>query len=152
MKVYLFLHVLGAVLFIGNIITGVFWKVATDRTGEPQSIYRMSKFVMLADYVFTLPGIALLITFGHLLVEEAGYPLMEWNWLSLSYLLFIVSGVVWMVALVPLQRKMVRMSKIGVESGRIPESYYHYSRLWSGIGTFSILLPLITLFLMVVKP
>lgn len=152
MKVYLFLHVLGAILFVGNIITAAFWKLAADRTGDPRTIHQTSRLVMLADYAFTLPGIAMLLIFGHLLVHEAGYSLWEWSWLGISYALFIVSGMIWMVVLLPGQRKMVQSSKIGLESGRIPDSYYRYSRLWNGFGTISILLPLITLFLMVVKP
>ena len=28
------LHILSVVLFLGNIITGVFWKVHADRTGD----------------------------------------------------------------------------------------------------------------------
>ena len=32
------LHVLAVVLFLGNIITGVFWKAHGDRTGDPRII------------------------------------------------------------------------------------------------------------------
>lgn len=152
MKVYLFLHVLGAILFIGNIIATAFWKTTSDSTGDPRTIHRTSRLILLADYSFTLTGISMLLIFGHLLMHEAGYDLFEWSWLSASYLLFVVSGIIWVAILLPIQRKMVQSSKIGLESGRIPESYYRYSKLWSVFGIVSILLPLVTLFLMVVKP
>jgi uncharacterized membrane protein len=152
MKVYLFLHVLGAILFLGNIITAAFWKVLADRSGDARTIHRTSKYVMLADYSFTLPGIVLLLTFGHLMAEKAGYELFEWSWLGFSYLLFIISGVIWIFILLPSQHRMIKWSKAGLDSGVIPGEYYRWSRIWNGFGIISVLLPVIVLFLMVVKP
>jgi len=35
MTLWLFLHIAGCVLFLGNIITAAFWKVRADLKGDP---------------------------------------------------------------------------------------------------------------------
>ena len=152
MRIYLFFHILGAILFLGNIVTAVFWKMIADRSADLRNRYQACKHVLLADYIFTLPGIVMLLTFGHLLVEEAGYSLFEWSWLSLSYLLFVLSGVIWMFILLPCQRQMIKWSRVGMDQGVMPKEYDKYSKIWNGFGSLSVLLPLTTLFMMVVKP
>jgi hypothetical protein len=75
------LYVLGAVLFVGNIITAAFWKLLAEREGNPQVIASAAKRVMLADYWFTIPGIMLLLTTRHVLMAQAGYSLLRLSWI-----------------------------------------------------------------------
>lgn len=54
MNIWLTLHLIGVVLFVGNIVTAAFWKVRADLSKNPVVIHSTVKNVMLADYVFTL--------------------------------------------------------------------------------------------------
>lgn len=61
---YLFLkslHVLSVVLFIGNIVTGVFWKVHADIAGDLRSRAQALAGIIASDRVFTMPGVLLII-------------------------------------------------------------------------------------------
>lgn len=151
-RIYLFLHVLGAVLFLGNIMTTAFWKIRQDRSHSPEALHHMAISVMRADYVFTVPGIVLLAVFGTLTALSYGYSFTELNWLTISLSLFAVSGLLWGTLLLPSQLQMVKLSKVGIESGVLPAEYYRHSRHWNVWGTVNTVIPLIILFLMVVKP
>jgi uncharacterized membrane protein len=54
MNVWLTLHLIGVVIFVGNIVTAAFWKVRADLLKNPSIIHSTVKNVMLSDYVFTL--------------------------------------------------------------------------------------------------
>ncbi|MBP1962686.1 DUF2269 family protein [Paenibacillus aceris] len=149
----LFLHVLGAVLFLGNIVTGAFWKVRAHYGKQDlTTIHLTVKNIMLADYVFTLPGIVLLLVPGFLMTAKRGYSFMEWNWLTAALLLFSISGLLWLFILLPLQRKMIRYSEESVRIGKQTEAYQHVSRKWDIYGTIGTILPLLSLVLMIWKP
>ncbi|RDU38080.1 hypothetical protein DRW41_00445 [Neobacillus piezotolerans] len=151
MNLWLTLHLIGVVLFVGNIITAAFWKIRADLTKKAAEIHRAVKNVMLADYIFTIPGLALIIVSGSRMAERAGMPMSGFNWLMLSLILFMVSGIIWAVILIPLQLKMIRHSAQCIESGTISKAYRDASRLWAVFGIAATLLPLVILYLMVTK-
>jgi len=151
MHFWLFVHVLGAVLLVGNIVTAAFWKLRADWQGQPVVIHSAAKNVMMADAVFTLPGIFMIIVSGSLMAEKAGYSLSGWNWLTLSLFLFTVTGIIWAAVLLPLQRSMIRHSRLALESGTISAAYRRASAAWAVFGTAATLLPVAVLYLMIAK-
>ncbi|CAM4486771.1 DUF2269 family protein [Paenibacillus tarimensis] len=151
MNLWLVLHLIGAVLFIGNILITAFWKVSADRSGNPDVIVLATRSVIRADLVFTLPGISLLLFSGHMMIEERGYSLWEWSWLTAAYLLFLTSGILWLGVLVPAQRQMLRLAQQSFTSGILCDDYRLASRRWNIGGTAATVLPLLVLLLMVVK-
>ncbi|MBN2984872.1 MULTISPECIES: DUF2269 family protein [Cohnella] len=151
MNVYLFLHVLGAILFVGNIVTAAFWKVRADASGDVRAIHLTARNVMLADYAFTIPGLALLVVSGALMAERGGYSLAGLNWLTFSLLLFALTGIIWLVALIPLQKKMIRASAEALREGAVTPAYRKASRCWAVFGIAATLLPVVILYLMVFK-
>jgi len=152
MHLYLLLHIVGVVLFLGNIVTAAFWKVRADLQGNAAVIHQTAKNVMLADWVFTLPGLALIIVSGGLMAAEAGYALSGTDWLTFSLVLFGVTGVIWLAVLLPMQRAMIRHSAAALTDGKIPEAYRQASRRWNAFGVAATLIPVVILYLMVFKP
>lgn len=151
MNGWLVLHVLGAILFVGNIVTAAFWKMAADRSGHPAIVHQAAWNVMRADRVFTVPGLALLIVSGSVLAVKAGYSLNGLNWLTLSLALLVVTAVLWLMLLIPLQRKMIRLSAEAVRAGTVPAAYRRASVRWAMFGTPATLLPVVILYLMIAK-
>lgn len=151
MNLLLFFHLFGAMLFLGNIVTAAFWKVRADGSGHPAAIHQTVKNVMLADYVFTLPGLLLIVVTGSIMAERAGYPMSGLNWLTVSLIVFAGSGAIWLAVLLPVQRRMIRYSAEALETGRIPASYRHASLYWAVFGILSILSTIVILYLMVTK-
>lgn len=151
MSIWLLLHLLGALLAVGNMITAAFWKIRADRTGNPVIIHGAARNVMLADYVFTIPGLVLLVVSGGVMAERAGIPLSGFNWLTLSLILFAVSGIIWGAVLLPAQRRMIKHSAECLASDSMSEAYRAASRTWAVYGVAATLLPIAILYLMVMK-
>ncbi|WP_433945520.1 DUF2269 family protein [Paenibacillus sp. SN-8-1] len=151
MNIWLTLHLIGILISIGNIITAAFWKVRADLTKQPVVIHYAVKNVMLADYVFTLPGIVLIIISGSMMAAQAGMSLSGLNWLTLSLILFAITGIIWAVILIPLQRGMIKYSEQSISTGSISNEYRNASRSWAIYGLIATLLPIVILYLMVAK-
>ena len=82
------LHVLAVVLFLGNIITGLFWKRHADRTGDPRLMAHALDGVIRSDRWFTMPGVLAIIVTGVGLAQSAGYPIFATGWIWKSLILF----------------------------------------------------------------
>lgn len=151
MNVLLFLHIFGVVIFLGNIVTAAFWKVRADIKRDPEFIHNTVKNVMLADFIFTLPGLILIIVSGILMAVQSGYSMDTFNWLTLSLFLFVLTGILWLAILVPIQRSMIRHSARSIDDGIISNEYRTVSRYWAIVGIAATLLPVVILYLMVTK-
>jgi uncharacterized membrane protein len=152
LEVLLALHILSAVIFVGNIITAAFWKVRADLSGNLETIALTTRAVLIADWAFTGPGILVLLGTGLAMVGLTGWERFQELWLGLSFVLLIVTGIIWIVVLVPLQRRMARLARDGAASGTLDSAYYRTSRMWAIFGGIATLLPVIILFLMVLRP
>ena len=152
LQVLLALHILAAVIFMGNMITAAFWKVRTDRSGSLEAKAINSRAVLLAGLIFTGPGILVLLVTGILMVGITGWDRFQETWLGLSLVLLLVTAIIWIVALVPLERRMVRMSRDALERGSEDPAYARASRRWAMFGGIATLLPVVVLFLMVLRP
>ena len=128
--VYLVLiHVISAIIFIGNIITAAFWKLKVEFSGDETHIHKTAKNIMVADYVFTLPSIITLLISGFLLAINSNYSLNEINWLTISLALFTLTEVISITLLLPLQRKMIKYS------GEEFNNKIKYKKVWQPLNT-----------------
>ncbi len=143
-------HMLGIVLFLGNIIVTGVWKVMADRTGNPAVIAFAQRLVTLTDWVFTAGGVALVLT-GGFGMAAAGYDLYS-GWLFLGISLFTVSGIIWAVVLVPVQIRQARLAAAFERGGEIPPVYWRLNRHWYFWGILATVIPLANLYVMVAKP
>ena len=65
---HVFLHIAGAVVFLGNIIVTGVWMLLAERTRSIPVIHFSAKAVIRADFLFTLPGVLLLVMNGLVMV------------------------------------------------------------------------------------
>jgi uncharacterized membrane protein len=145
-------HILGVILLAGNITITAFWKVLADMTKEATQIAFANRAVIIADWLFTLPGIVLTLGGGIGISLMGQWPLFEVSWLSWSVFWFVVAGILWMGFLIPLQIRQHRAAKLFAQTGDIPETYWRDARAWITIGLIATIPLLIILYLMVVKP
>ncbi len=94
LQVLLALHILAAVVFVGNIITAAFWKVRADRSGNLETIAITARSLLQADYVFTAPGIVVLLVTGIWMVGLSDWARFQEPWLGGSFVLLIITGVI----------------------------------------------------------
>jgi uncharacterized membrane protein len=146
------LHVLGVVMFIGNIMVTAWWKVMADRTRDPRIIAFAQRQVTLTDYVFTGGGVALIAATGYGAAVLHGMNIVEIRWLAWGNALFIASGIIWFLILIPVQARLARIAREFAVSDVIPGSYWQLERIWAVAGSIAVVLPLINLYWMVFKP
>lgn len=153
---YLFLkslHILAVVLFLGNIITGLFWKAHGDRTGDPRIIAHTLDGIIRSDRWFTLPGVVLIVGSGVATAGNAGIPILTTGWIWQSLVLFGVSGLAFVLQVAPLQVRLRALALAGSAGGQWDaQGYRRLSRRWEFWGVVATLTPLAALILMVVKP
>src|SRR5215813_12030949 len=146
------IHLLGVVLFLGNIIITAVWKTLADQTREPRTIAYAQRLVTVTDWIFTLGGVVLILIGGYGMVAIAGLDPLGQAWLIWGQGLFIASAVIWVLFLIPTQIAQARIARSFKQGEPIPESYWRLGKRWAVWGTIATLLPLANLYFMVFKP
>ena len=152
MEILLALHIVSAVVFMGNIITAAFWKVRADRSGSMETMANASRTLLLADIAFTGPGIAGLLATGIWMVSLTGWERLEEPWLGISLVLLALTAIIWGAGLLPLQFRMARLSRLQADNITSDPAYRRASKIWPMLGGIATLMPVVILFLMVLKP
>jgi uncharacterized membrane protein len=148
---WLVLHILGVVIFLGNIIVTAVWKVLADRTRNAAVVAYAQRLVTVTDIAFTATGAALIAVSGQAMADRFG-GVGGAGWLTLGFALFITSGVIWITTLIPIQIMQSRLARRFVVDGVIPDRYWRLAMLWYVLGGIAIALPLVNIYLMVAKP
>jgi uncharacterized membrane protein len=146
-------HIVVVVMYLGNIATAIFWKEHADRTRDPRLIAHALAGIILSDRLITLPG-AILITISGLASAHIGYtPMLRTGWVFWGIVLFSLSGVAFVRYVEPLQSRMLKLMKAGVESDSPDwDAYHRLSRAWAIWGAVALLLTFAALVIMVLKP
>lgn len=146
------LHILSVVIFLGNIITGVFWKLHGDHLGTATARAQALDGVIHSDRWFTLPGVIAIILTGVLLALKQGYPLLTTKWILWSIILFGISGVVFQFFVARLQKRLLDVARDGIAGTFNAAEYGRLSRQWLSWGAVATLAPVGAVVLMVTKP
>jgi uncharacterized membrane protein len=147
------LHVAAVVIFLGNLVTGILWKLHGDQTKDPVIIRHTMAGLIRADRWFTIPAVVLLLIGGFGAAVIGGLPLLRTRWILAGIILFVVSGVSYSQQVVPLQRQMLAFARSGVESGTFDwDKYRALSRRWNMWGTIALIAPVLAMIAMIAKP
>ncbi len=127
------LHIFSAFLLFGTGLGTAFHMYMACRSSEVAGIARITRQVVLADWLFTTPTAVLQPATGLWLIHLAGYGFAE-PWLLVSYLLYAVAGIAWLVV-VKLQLDMQRLAAAALrENAPLPEAFGRAFRLWVRLG------------------
>jgi uncharacterized membrane protein len=144
------LHILFVIIFLGNITIGLFWKMFAEKTKDPDKIAFAFKGIIKADRYFTVPGVIGITLFGVGGAMHGGLPLLGTGWILWSIIFFTISGIAFMVRLVPLQKKLEALASDKEKFNW--DEYHSLSRQWDFWGYVALITPWIALILMVIKP
>jgi uncharacterized membrane protein len=125
-----FLHVVGVIVLLGNVTITAYWKVMADRTGDVVHAVHAQRATIIADWIFTLPAIILIIVGGYGMTYIAGMDVLKTPWLVVSQILFLIPGVIWLGIIVPLQARQMKAARRMQETGIIEPDYRRQSRVW----------------------
>lgn len=149
---YKSIHLLGVVLFLGNIIVTGVWKVMADRTANPFIVGFAQRLVTLTDWIFTTSGVVILLIGGYGMAHVGGLDTQKTSWLIIAQSLFIASGIIWLFIVIPLQIWQARIARTFENGGTIPPLYWRLNHHWLIWGLIATVLPLANLYVMVAKP
>ena len=144
------IHVFAVIIFLGNIITGLFWKAHADRTKDRRIIAHTMSGIIRSDRWFTIPGVVILTAAGAWAAIRAGLPMLGTSWIFWSIVAFALSGIAFAWKVAPLQKQLHRMAADGGDLDWA--SYRSKSIEWELWGLFATLMPIVAVVLMVVKP
>jgi uncharacterized membrane protein len=151
--IFKFIHIAAAIVFLGNILTGVFWKKWADRTRDLHIMTHAMEGIIAADRLFTIPGVIVIVLGGFGAAGVQHLPLLRTGWILWGIVLFTLSGIAFMAQLVPLQRRMAKMTRAGANGETFDWSQYEkLSRAWDVWGLVALLAPVIAAAVMVLKP
>lgn len=145
------LHVLSSTVLFGTGIGTAFQMWFADRRGDVAAIAVVSRNVVLADWLFTLPaGIVQPVT-GLALATAGGLSPFA-SWLVASYAIYGIALACW-VPVVVLQIRVRDLSAQAAAAGAaLPREYHRAMRWWFALG-WPAFIGLIAIFiLMIAKP
>lgn len=146
------LHILGVVIFLGNIIITGWWKTMADRTKQSIIVAYAQRQVTLTDIIFTAGGVLLIFITGIVNARLLNLDYWHIRWLAWGLWLFIISGIIWALILIPIQIKQARMARAFADGSDIPGMYWYLGRFWIVFGIIATILPMVNLYWMVFKP
>lgn len=146
------MHLLCAVLLLGNTVVTAAWKLAAVRHGDAPVVAFAKRMVALTDLAITLPGVVLTLTGAHGMGWLGGSSLWQSGWIAWGHALFILSGVIWLMVMVPTQLEQGRLAASSSTSTSIPARYWQLNRRCIGWEIAATILPLVNMGLMVFRP
>jgi uncharacterized membrane protein len=150
---HLALHVLGAILLIGNALAMAVWLVIAGSSGTDAWTRRAARAVNVGDVSFTVPGVALILANGLAMVVERYGGVTAFTstpFVGVGLVLLTATGLVWALRLVPTQLAMLLLARA---TGPLDAAAFQ-RRLdtWYAWGTLATILPIAGVVVMSVKP
>lgn len=113
---YKLIHILAVVIFLGNIITGLYWMRMAVKTKDLKIISHTMKYLIKADRYFTIPGVVIITTFGLLAAISGHFPILHSGRILWSIILFTISGLAFGFKVAPLQKEIFNLAAIDESS------------------------------------
>jgi uncharacterized membrane protein len=151
--VFKVIHVLAVVLFLGNIITGLFWKAHGDRSRNVRIMAHTLAGIIRSDRWFTIPGVVIITVAGVAGAIQGGLPMIGTRWILWSIVAFALSGIAFGWKVAPLQKQLAAMTANAKDESALDwTSYRSKSLQWELWGGFATATPIVAVILMVLKP
>ncbi len=147
-----FLHVLGAIILVGNVTVTAVWKVFADLTHDGRVVAFGQRLVTITDWFLTGSGILLIVIGGYGASYVSNMNPFGARWLIWGQVLFAVSGLIWAGILIPLQIRQARAAKLFAHGGEIPAAYRQDSKRWLVWGIVATVPLVAAVWVMVFKP
>jgi len=147
------LHLAAVVVFLGNIITGLFWHAHAARSRDPKLLANAMEGIIRSDQLFTVPGVIAIVATGIVAAIYGQLPILRTGWILWTIVLFSVSGLVFAFRVAPLQRQLLALARTGATSLAFDFQRYRALTLrWELWGGIALAAPTAGFALMVLKP
>lgn len=127
------IHILSATLVLGTGLGIAFFLWTAHRTGDARVVAAVARNAVVADAIFTAPGVVGLLVTGAWMAGNLGLPLTR-GWAGLALALFLFVGACWLPVLW-LQHRAWRLArKAAAADAPLPPSYFRIMRVWFWLG------------------
>ncbi len=153
---HLTLHILGAVLFMGGIVSTTVWVAMAQKTRDTGVMHFASKAAKSVDLLIIAPSVVLVLLSGLAMTVDrwggwGGFH--EFRWIETALTLFVIAAAIWAIFLRRYQSRLVNFSGQSAQSkSPLNGSYYGVLRRWYFWSGVTIVISIAILYLMVAKP
>jgi len=145
------LHILSSTFLFGTGIGSAFYMLFASLSRDVRAIAVVSRYVVMADWIFTTTTIIIQPLTGIWMIHLAGFPYTS-AWIMWSVALYFFAGACWL-PVVWMQIKMRDMAQAAAAAGtELPALYWRYLRYWVLLGIPAFFALVIVFWLMVAKP
>lgn len=145
------LHILSSTVLFGTGIGSAFYLLFANVSRDVRAIAVVSRYVVIADWLFTASTAVIQPATGFYLVHLAGFPLHS-RWVMWSVLLYLIAGACWL-PVVWLQIRMRDLARVAARDGAdLPAQYWRYLRTWFALGVPAFAAFVAIFYLMAAKP
>ena len=145
------IHIISSTLLFGTGIGTASTMVYAYYSKNRQIIAAITRYVVLADWIFTATSGVLQLLTGFALVFIAGYS-FTYFWIWGALLGYIIAGMCWFIV-VYLQFKMRDMAhEANLTNSMLPERFHYYFKMWFILGWPAFISLLVVFYLMTIKP
>jgi len=145
------LHILSSTFLFGTGIGSAWYMLFANVSRDVRAIAVVSKYVVIADWLFTATTAVVQPATGFAMVHLAGYP-MSSRWIMWSLMLYVLAGACWL-PVVWLQMRLRDMAADAARHGTpLPARYWKYFRTWVALGVPAFIAFVFIFWFMVAKP
>lgn len=144
------IHIIAAVIVAGTGTGIAFFMLMAFRSKDPQAIKIVTRYVVLADWIFTTPAVIIQLLSGILLMNVLGYSFAS-PWFTLVILLFIFIGCCWIPVIV-IQYRLRDLASSHQAEFCVDSQFSKLMKYWIALGVPAFISILILFWLMVFKP
>lgn len=101
---------MAVMLFLGNIIMGLFWMRLAVKTRDLGIMNFTMKGIREGDKFFTIPGVIIITAFGFFAAIAGRHPILGTGWILWSIVMFSISGLIFSMRIAPLQKKIFELT------------------------------------------
>jgi len=142
-------HILAVAVLLGNLLMAPFWRKRLAALGGVQARAAANRSIRVADLLFTLPGWAVVLATGIMLIIYRG---MHGGWLHLSLLLFLGWLIFWHMLVLRSRKAMITQAEEAASGGQAPAELAQHERQWQQWSYLAAGIAVLILILMVAKP
>lgn len=145
------LHILSSTFLFGTGIGSAWYMLFANVSRDVRAIAVVSRYVVIADWVFTATTAVVQPATGFYMAHLAGYPLHS-RWLMWSITLYVLAGACWL-PVVWLQMRLRDLAIDAVRDGTdLPPLYWRYFFTWVALGVPAFIAFVFIFWFMVAKP
>jgi uncharacterized membrane protein len=139
-------------IFLGNIVTGLFWMHIAVKTKDLKIISFVMNGIIKADRYFTIPGVVIITAGGFLTAIYGHFPILRTGWIFWSIIMFSISGLAFAFKVAPLQKKIYNLIL-----NKDPSTDFNWENFkkvyfeWDIWGLIALLTPLAAFVMMTLK-